>query len=417
MNFQIQLTHKIILRRLFFGWLLLSSLLAAALLYYKIGVVDQRLHDFALSEARSFVVKSDWADPGQEEILKREADKFLKGSFMVLELYDQSQNEVLRVSQLDAATENKLKLKTDTNPSPLTNERDPKTFLVDGELYVQVVVPLLTRSGEAVGYFEGVFQVDARTMRDIKFEIAVVLLLVFVVTFFTAGILYPFILFLNRGVLKLSSDLLESNIELLKVLGSAIAKRDSDTGSHNYRVTIYAIRMAEAMKLHNEQIRDLIMGAFLHDVGKIGISDSILLKNGKLSEEEFAIMRKHVLLGADIISNSLWLMGARDVVEFHHEKFDGSGYVRGMKGEEIPLNARIFAIIDVFDALVSVRPYKKAFSFEEAMNIMQDGSGNHFDPELLSVFSSIVRSIYLEINFVMEYTLKELLNRLVKKYF
>ncbi|MHB1014587.1 MAG: HD-GYP domain-containing protein, partial [Desulfurivibrionaceae bacterium] len=222
---------------------------------------------------------------------------------------------------------------------------------------------------------------------------------------------------LNKGLIKLSSDLLKGNIELMGVLGSAIAKRDSDTNSHNYRVTIYAIRLAETLGLSSPQIRKLIAGAFLHDVGKIGISDNILLKPTKLTDEEFTVMRNHVLLGVEIISKSNWLLDAREVVEFHHEKFDGSGYMKGLKGEGIPLNARIFTIVDVFDALTSKRPYKDPFNFNKAIDIMQHDSGNSFDPELLLTFMGIAHSLYQETSRADDSTLEVLLNRLVIKHF
>jgi HD-GYP domain-containing protein (c-di-GMP phosphodiesterase class II) len=241
--------------------------------------------------------------------------------------------------------------------------------------------------------------------------------LVVVVILATTVVLYPVIISLNKGLVKLSSDLLKGNIELMEVLGSAIAKRDSDTNVHNYRVTIYAIRLAEALGLAQTQIRNLIAGAFLHDVGKIGISDNILLKPGKLTDEEFQVMRTHVLLGEDIIAKSNWLQHARDVVEFHHEKYDGNGYMRGLKGEEIPLNARIFAIVDVFDALTSKRPYKEPFSFEEAMSILHRDRGTHFDPRLVDAFSAIAPGLYREISTADDDAVEAMLNDRVRRHF
>jgi HD-GYP domain-containing protein (c-di-GMP phosphodiesterase class II) len=203
----------------------------------------------------------------------------------------------------------------------------------------------------------------------------------------------------------------------MEVLGSAIAKRDSDTNIHNYRVTIYAIRLAEALGEHKAEVRGLIAGAFLHDVGKIGISDNILLKPGRLTEEEFDIMRTHVLLGLDIINKSNWLRGARDVVEYHHERFDGSGYLRGLKGEEIPLNARIFAVVDVFDALTSRRPYKEPFGFEEAMAILHRDRGSHFDPDVVDAMEGIAREMHQAISLASEEEVEAELNRLLQKHF
>lgn len=213
------------------------------------------------------------------------------------------------------------------------------------------------------------------------------------------------------------SNLQRANIELLEVLGSAIAKRDSDTNMHNYRVTIISIRFAEALGLKNGEIRTLIKGSFLHDVGKIGISDNILVKPHRLSKGEFEIMKEHVQHGMDIIQNYNWLNDAADVVFNHHEKYDGSGYPGGIKGKEIPLNARIFAIVDVFDALTSTRPYRKSLSFEETMSIIDKDSGTHFDPDLLSAFKKIAKPLYMEISTKKEEELEEILKGLINKYF
>jgi HD-GYP domain-containing protein (c-di-GMP phosphodiesterase class II) len=178
------------------------------------------------------------------------------------------------------------------------------------------------------------------------------------------------------------------------VLGSAIAKRDNDTDIHNYRVTIYSIRIAEEMNLDYDEIRTLIKGAFLHDVGKIGISDAILLKPSNLTPGEFEVMKLHVRHGIDIVSRSDWLRDAGLVVGNHHEKYDGTGYLAGSKSDEIPRVARIFAVADVFDALTSKRPYKEAYPYEKTMEILEKSRGSHFDPEILDVFIRIAPSLY-----------------------
>ncbi len=408
--------HKKVVKRLFLGWLLLSLIIGGAVLYLKIGQVDQQTLDLAMRESRHFTVEFDRSSSSQMERLKQKADQFLKGHFMILELYDEHRKQILR--RLSPGGEAIVqKLDQHTHAFPMENTAYHRNFLLDQKLFMQVLLPLQDKSGELIGYFEGVYQVDAETLRNIQTDIVRTLLMVVAVILITAIMLYPIIISLNRGLIQLTSDLLKGNIELMDVLGSAIAKRDSDTNSHNYRVTIYAIRLAEVLGLPSAQIRHLIAGAFLHDVGKIGIRDNILLKPAKLSDEEFAVMRDHVLLGVDIISKSKWLAGAREVVEFHHEKFDGSGYMQGLKGKEIPLNARIFAIVDVFDALTSKRPYKESFGFQEAMDILQRGSGSHFDPDLLRTFSGIVASLYQETAQASDSSLAALLNQLVNKHF
>lgn len=258
-----------------------------------------------------------------------------------------------------------------------------------------------------------VYFVEAGKGDALMLELAMVVIVVLV----SLITVYPIIIFLNKGLFRLSSALLISNVELMEVLGSAIAKRDADTHIHNYRVTIYAIGLAEALKLSQHDIRRLMTGAFLHDVGKIGIADAILRKPDSLTGDEFGALRMHVALGVDIISKANWLESARDVVEFHHEKFDGSGYMKGLRGDSIPLNARIFAIVDVFDALTSRRPYKEPLSFDDAMAIMHRGRGSHFDPRLLDVFDAVAPKLFAEIDHAEDAVVEATLRGLVNKYF
>jgi HD-GYP domain-containing protein (c-di-GMP phosphodiesterase class II) len=152
-------------------------------------------------------------------------------------------------------------------------------------------------------------------------------------------------------------------------------------------------------------------------VGKIGIRDAILHKPARLDSEEFGVMQTHVGHGLDIVSRSAWLAHARDVVGAHHEKYDGSGYPGGLAGHAIPLEARVFAIADVFDALTSQRPYKTAFSFEDTMNILEEGRGSHFDPELLDRFAGIAPQLYAEYGGRDDPQLREELRSIVRRFF
>jgi len=228
---------------------------------------------------------------------------------------------------------------------------------------------------------------------------------------------YPVVLALHREVLQRSRSILKGNLELLEVLGSAIAQRDSDTNVHNYRVTLYAVALGEAAGIPAQEMRNLIAGAFLHDVGKIGISDTILLKPGRLTPEEFQTMKTHVTLGQEILHQSAWLLQAREVVAHHHEKFDGSGYMAGLAGEAIPLNARIFAVVDVFDALTSRRPYKEAMSVAAAMEIMGRDRGSHFDPRLLDLFVPLSAEVFQRYGEAGEADLHQALLPVLEQYF
>ncbi len=211
--------------------------------------------------------------------------------------------------------------------------------------------------------------------------------------------------------------LIEANVEMLEVLGSAIAKRDSDTSVHNYRVTLLALAMAEAHGLNRGQLQALVKGSFLHDVGKIAISDTILLKPGRLEPAEFETMKTHVLHGTDIVSRYAWLGDALDIVRHHHERIDGRGYPDGLSGDRIPVSARIFAIADVFDALTSVRPYKKALSFEDAMRTMAADRGSHFDPGLFDLFAGLAPALHARVSRASTDELVEELRAKMRRYF
>jgi HD-GYP domain-containing protein (c-di-GMP phosphodiesterase class II) len=277
---------------------------------------------------------------------------------------------------------------------PQQDEDYYETIDIGGADHVYVVVPMRNSNGEVAAYARGVFALSEAAFAQIYRRIATVVGATIAVIIVTSLLLYPIIARLLSQVSLLSTRLLDANLEMIEVLGSAIAKRDSDTDVHNYRVTIYSVRLAEAIDLDRQSIRSLIKGAFLHDVGKIGISDNILLKPGRLDDQEFEIMKQHVQHGLDIVERSEWLADAAAIVGYHHTKFDGSGYHEAWAGEEIPLNARIFAIADVFDALTSERPYKKAFDFDKAMEILNEGSATHFDPALLKAFEGIAGALH-----------------------
>jgi HD-GYP domain-containing protein (c-di-GMP phosphodiesterase class II) len=152
-------------------------------------------------------------------------------------------------------------------------------------------------------------------------------------------------------------------------------------------------------------------------VGKIGITDQLLLKPGRLTPAEFEIMKTHVIHGSEIIQHSNWLQCAHDVVLFHHEKFDGTGYPQGLCDKAIPLNARLFAVVDVFDALTSRRPYKDSLPFSEALKMLHEGSGKHFDPDILATFELIALSLYGEFCQAELSYLQRTLKVSVDKYF
>jgi HD-GYP domain-containing protein (c-di-GMP phosphodiesterase class II) len=411
--------HRILLRRLALSWLLISVLAGGGMFIYGIEKIDERLVDLAIAESRK--LSSDTlpllaAPAADRTALDRLADDFLRQHFIVIELYNRDHQKLVeKVNPRYEAVEKILKQKV--HQFPQDKEFHYQRFSVNEETVLQVLVPLKDTTGTIVGYFEGVFVIDRQALEELNRDLQISLLTTLVTVLLTTLVIYPVVVSLNRDVVRYSHDLLLGNIELMEVLGSAIAKRDSDTNIHNYRVSIYAVRLAEKAGLSNEAIRNLIAGAFLHDVGKIGISDNILLKPARLTAEEFSVMKTHVTLGVDILAKSNWLQTGRDVVECHHEKFDGSGYMRGLKGEAIPINARIFAVVDVFDALTSQRPYKMPMPFAEAIAILQRDAGTHFDPRLVKLFVGIAAPLHQKISATPDAEVEKLLQHLITQYF
>jgi HD-GYP domain-containing protein (c-di-GMP phosphodiesterase class II) len=316
--------------------------------------------------------------------------------FLAIRILDPSgrlQTEVWKAAPADL----RLLVAEHRHPLPETGSNHRDWLRSDGDTFVQVVIPLAEAVGKPLAYLEGIYPIDARLQQEHDVRTRNSMLFALFSALGATGLLYPVLMGLMKRSLKLSSTLLDSNIELIGTLGSAIAKRDSDTDSHNYRVTLYATRLAEILGRPNEEVQDLIVGAFLHDIGKIGIPDAILLKPGRLSEDEFSVMKQHVALGQQIIANNQWLRKAATVIGSHHEKYDGTGYPSGLRGDDIPLAARIFSVVDVFDALTSERPYKKAFPLEEAKRIVRDGSGKHFDPTIAHAFLENADRLFDEI--------------------
>lgn len=185
-----------------------------------------------------------------------------------------------------------------------------------------------------------------------------------------------------------ADELRESRLHIVQCLGLAAEYKDNETGMHVIRMSHYSKILALAAGLSDADADELLHAAPMHDIGKIGIPDRILQKQGKLDDEEWRVMRQHVQIGADIIGvhERGLLKTARLVALTHHEKWDGSGYPKGLKEEDIPLEGRIVAIADVFDALTSVRPYKRAWSEDEAVELLVREKGKHFDPRLVDLF-------------------------------
>ncbi len=197
---------------------------------------------------------------------------------------------------------------------------------------------------------------------------------------------------LARQVEARTRELYQTRQQIIRRLGRAAEYRDNETGNHILRMSHFCKVLGEAYGMGEKALQILFNASPMHDVGKIGIPDHILLKPGKLDADEWALMQRHPQFGADIIGQHQdeLLQAAREIALYHHEKWDGSGYPHGLAGEDIPLMARIAALADVFDALTTERPYKKAWDIDAAVNLIQSEFGRHFDPALQPVFTAVL---------------------------
>jgi putative two-component system response regulator len=197
---------------------------------------------------------------------------------------------------------------------------------------------------------------------------------------------------LEKKVLERTQKIYESRLKIVRHLGRAAEYKDNETGMHIVRMSKIASLIAQEAGMNEYECNLLLNASPMQDIGKIGIPDSVLLKPGKLDTDEWKIMMTHVQIGADILfdEDSDLLSMAYEIALTHHEKYDGSGYPNGLVGEDIPLVGRISAIADVFDALTSVRPYKKAWEVEHAIDYIKEQRGKHFDPKLVDIFTKVL---------------------------
>ncbi|MBI4649719.1 HD-GYP domain-containing protein [Candidatus Desantisbacteria bacterium] len=177
--------------------------------------------------------------------------------------------------------------------------------------------------------------------------------------------------------------------DITETLSEILNQKDPYTHLHSKRVTGYAKKIAEAMELNPETFKTIIYGGLLHDIGKIYISKKLLLKPGPLTGEEFNIIQKHAKIGYMMLNNLNYFDNEKQIILYHHERFDGSGYPYGLHSDNIPINARILAVCDVYDAMTSDRPYRKALSSETALTELNNNKGILFDPDVVNTFSSL----------------------------
>ena len=234
----------------------------------------------------------------------------------------------------------------------------------------------------------GIYFLEISGLFSSPFEVTLLRALVTAVLFVLTGA----IIWVVRDAWEINLlNLQKSYVLTLDGWARALEYRDGETAGHTQRVTRLARLFGETLGMSSEELWGLEYGAYLHDIGKMAIPDHILLKEGPLSEEEWEIMRKHPVRSRDFIAQIPYLQPAIDIAYYHHERWDGSGYPEGLRGEAIPLRARIFTIIDNWDALTSDRPYRKAWSREKVIGYLNEESGSIFDPNIVGVFLNIIQ--------------------------
>ncbi len=204
-------------------------------------------------------------------------------------------------------------------------------------------------------------------------------------------------LMLARYSFKLYTDMRQVHFDTVRALTSAIDASDPYTRGHSERVTHYSVAIARDMRLSERRVQVLEYAGFLHDMGKVGVDHDILTKPGSLTDDEWQAMREHPAIGARIVSDLDFLKGAREVVLYHHERYDGKGYPEGLAGEHIPLEARIAKVADAFDAMMSNRPYRSSLGLQKSIQELEDGKGTEFDPRVVDVFLAILDAGKVEV--------------------
>ncbi|MFZ2267493.1 MAG: HD domain-containing phosphohydrolase [Azonexus sp.] len=360
---------------------------------------------------------TDLAGPDAAGHAMEAARTFTGGLFDIAEIYDQQGKKLAEAMTGEgSAVENVLP----GHGVPSYRKAFYSSLrLPDGRWVMRIFVPLqqADEGSPITGYFEGVRVMPEWQHQEMLANALTAALMVGLASLLCGAAIYPVVVHLSADNAQKAREVLDSHISMMEALGRAIAKRDSDTGAHNYRVALISAQIAEHLGFDDHAMQSLIAGSFLHDVGKIAIPDAILLKPGKLDEQEFAIMRTHVGQGEEIVTGMGWLDGANAVVASHHEKWNGRGYPRQLQGEAIPLSARIFAVADVFDALCSKRPYKAPMSFEAAMAILEQDTGSHFDPQVMAVFRPMAQEIHLTLIDAPEEQVRDLLGQRVRRHF
>jgi len=413
--------HARLLKRIAAIGLLGSFLAVAAVLYLEYRQIEPTMLDAAEKEARLFVpllLKQDGSGEQSESAAPQPefSDALAHTAFVTVRLYARDGTLLMEKSRPGSDAAARVFTAYGVGLEPGKNRTGVWKYQ-DKRLLLYSIIPVTgLQDDDIIGHAETIYRASLHDITSLLKRIGLSCLIGAGGVLICSVLLYPGLVSFHNHLIKNSSELNRANGFLLKQLGAALAKSDVADPWHSHRVLIYGVKLAENQKLQRTQIRAFIQGAFLHDLGMLDVPTAILLKNAPLGPEERISLQEHPRKGAHLIKPYKWLKQSRDIILCHHENYDGSGYPAGAGHDEIPFSARIFTIVDAFDALTSPRPYRGAKELDDAIEKLELASGSQFDPVLLAAFKEIAPRLYGVVSKLEGKKLERELNGVLKKY-
>lgn len=412
--------HLRLIKRLFTAWFLaavIGLIVVSSVEYKNLG---RSLLTSAVKESSAFtlLLASYQEKPEEDHLieLKKMAGTALENtSFILVNLLSTNKEPLISLSLSSADAANKAFDAKGMTIIP-GKHADGGWIIANKRIYNKVAIPIFDSGEDLAGYLTGIYLVSLKDTQMILKRFMLSFIICIAGISLCALLCYLGFLFMNNHLIRSVGELNRTNVFLIRKLGTALAKSNSQEQDHSSRVLLYAMKLAEKVKLPSEQKRTLIHGVFLHDIGMLPISPTTLHKEEELEKEELKQVDQHPKEGAALIRKFRWLRNAEKVVRYHHEKYDGTGYPDGVKHEKIPMVARIFSIADTFDALTSQRPYRDPLPLEESLATLEQETGLQFDPVLLSAFLDIAPHLHETIASRTSKELDKEVDKLLKKY-
>jgi HD-GYP domain-containing protein (c-di-GMP phosphodiesterase class II) len=413
--------HLLLLKRISAVCLLSIVLGLGAALYLELRQLDATLVNYADKEARMFIplLAAPSAAEDQDSAAGDRASAVLSlahTAFIEAELYSRDR-QLLQANTRANGKAIRARFAEKNTALSITDTASGDWIISDKRVYLAFALPLMDiHSEEAVGYLTGIYRLSLDDTRRLIWRITLSCGLVAGAILLCGLLMYPGLLLFQNQLIKNSAELNRANNFLLNKLGAALAKSTGFQAGRHSRLLIYGIRLAEQQKLSRAQIRGFIQGACLHQIGTLDEGSRALQGQPASDKKRRAAVQQHVKRTVSQIKRYRWLRSGLDVVRCAHEHYDGSGYPAGLSHDKIPLTARIFAIVEAFDSLSSPRPERQPLELEAALQTLEQQSGSHFDPVLLSPFIEMAPKLYTALINLDEAGLTRELDSVLKRY-